>query len=222
MNGFIEFVQKHHNEISKAFLQHIWLVAVSVCIGLLIALPVGILLSRYKNAAKYVLSFTGAFQTIPSLVLLGFVRFFLGIGTLPAIVVLSIYAILPILRNTYTGIIGVDPSYVEAARGIGMTDFQVLYHVELPLALSTIIGGLRMSVVYIVSWATLACLIGAGGLGDLIWAGLGTYSKYHVYAGAIPAAVLAVVLGALIGLLQRILTPRGIRKSNLEICQKQL
>ena len=212
MTGFLTFVAQHQREIWRALTQHVWLVAVSVGIGLAIALPVGIVLSRHRTAAKYVLAVSGALQTIPSLVLLGFVRYFMGIGVAPAIAVLSLYAILPILRNTYTGITEVDPSYVEAARGIGMTDPQLLFRVELPLALSTIIGGLRMSVVYIVSWATLACLIGAGGLGDLIWSGLGTYSKYHIYAGAVPAAVLAVALGGLVGLAQRWMTPRGIRR----------
>ena len=212
MSSFAVFIQMNQGEILRAFLQHIWLVAVSVSIGLLIALPSGILLSRHKSKAKYMMAITGTLQTIPSLVLLGFVRYFFGIGMVPAIAVLTIYAILPVMRNTYTGITEVDPSYVEAAKGIGMTGLQILYKVELPLALSTIISGLRMSVVYIVSWATLACLIGAGGLGDLIWTGLGTYSKYHVYAGAIPAAILAVLSGLLIGLLQTLLTPRGLRK----------
>ena len=122
MSSFAAFFQKNQDEILRAFSQHIWLVVVSVGIGLIIALPAGILLSRHKNTAKYVMAVSGTLQTIPSLVLLGFVRYFLGIGTAPAVAVLTVYAILPILRNTYTGITEVAPSYVEAARGIGMTD----------------------------------------------------------------------------------------------------
>ncbi|MGI6161679.1 MAG: ABC transporter permease [Christensenellales bacterium] len=212
MKDFIAFLSKNQAEVLRAFGQHIWLVVISVGIGFIIALPAGIILSRHKRAAKYIIAFTGTLQTIPSLVLLGLARLLFGIGALPAIMVLAIYAILPILRNTYTGIDEVDPSYVEAARGIGMTDAQVLMQVELPLAIASIVGGLRMSVIYIISWATLAGLIGAGGLGDLIWTGLGTYSRHHIYAGAIPAALLALIASFLIGLLQNALTPRGIRR----------
>ena len=130
---------------------------------------------------------------------------------MPALVVLSLYAILPILRNTYTGIIGVEQSYIEAARGIGMTGMQVLFKIELPLAVPSIVGGIRISAVYIVSWATLAGLIGAGGLGDLIWTGLSTYNTSYILAGAIPSAILAFFISGLTGLLQRVITPRGLK-----------
>ena len=213
MNGFLTFVSEHHTEIMRAFSQHLLLVAISVGIGFLIALPLGIVLSRHKGSAKYVLAATGTLQTIPGLVMLGFARYFLGIGMFPAVVILAIYAILPILRNTYTGITEVDASYVDAARGLGMSDMQILFRVQLPLATASIVSGLRMSVVYIISWATIACLIGAGGLGDLIWTGLGTYSQNYIYAGAIPAALLALVASLLIGLMQNAVTPRGIRRA---------
>lgn len=208
--SFIEFIETNQSDIIKSILQHIQLVGISVLVGIIISIPLGIYLSRHKRAAGFVLAFVGTIQTIPGLVMLGFALIFFGIGFLPAIIVLSLYAILPILRNTYTGITEVDQSYIQAGRGIGMTDMQILSKVELPLALPSIIGGIRISTVYIVSWATLAGLIGAGGLGDLIWTGLSTYNTSYILAGAIPSAIIAFVLSGLIGLLQKLLTPRGL------------
>ena len=207
----IQFVQENGREILNALLIHIQLVGISVLIGLLIAVPLGILLTRAKKAAKFVLAGVSTIQTIPGLVMLGFAMLLFGIGSRPAIIVLALYAILPILRNTYTGITEVDKSYTEAGRGLGMTGSQILFKVELPLAMSSIIGGLKLSTIYIVSWATLAGLIGAGGLGDLIWTGLSTYEMLYIWSGAIPSALLAISLGLLIGVFQRSLTPKGLR-----------
>ena len=209
--SYAEFFTKHFDEILKAVFTHIELVLISVGIGVVIAVPLGILLSRHKGAAKYVLSIAGVVQTIPGLVLLGIMLILMGIGKPPAITALSLYAILPILRNTYTGILEVDKHCIEAARGIGMSQKQILFQVELPLAMSAIVGGLRLSTVYIISWATLAGMIGAGGLGDMIWTGLSTYETKYILAGAIPAAILALGANALIGLIQRVTTPRGLR-----------
>lgn len=207
----IRFLQENGREILIALLIHIQLVGISVLIGLLVAVPLGIMLTRAKKAARFVLAGVSAIQTIPGLVMLGFAMLLFGVGSRSAIIVLSVYAILPILRNTYTGITEVDQSYIEAGRGIGMTDMQILLKVELPLAVSSIIGGLKLSTIYIVSWATLAGLIGAGGLGDLIWTGLSTYETLYIWSGAIPSALLAIALGLLIGVFQRGLTPRGLR-----------
>ena len=209
--SFIEFTMQNQLDIGKSLIRHIELVGISVGIGIVIAIPLGIFLSRHRKVANPVLAIVGMIQTIPGLVMLGFALILLGIGILPALVVLSLYAILPILRNTYTGITEVDSSYRDAARGIGMTGMQALFKVELPLALPSIIGGIRISTVYIVSWATLAGLIGAGGLGDLIWTGLSTYNTNFILAGAIPSAVIAAVFSILIGLLQQVMTPRGLK-----------
>lgn len=210
-----DFVKVKKDEILQALSQHMTLVIVSVLIGAVIAVPLGIYLSRHKKVAIFVMAFTGIAQTIPGLVMLGISMIFLGIGRLPAIVVLSIYSVLPVLRNTYTGITEVDVGCKEAARGIGMNKRQMLYKIELPLAMPAIVGGLRLSTIYIISWATLAGLIGAGGLGDLIWTGLSTYSINYIYSGAIPAAVLALLAGALIGIIQKIITPKGMRKKGV-------
>ena len=212
--SFTEFIQLNQREIMSSLFQHLSLVFWAVAIGMVIAVPVGIILSRHRKIAAPVLAFAGTIQTIPGLVMLGIALIFWGIGTKPALIVLSLYAILPILRNTYTGITDINPGYVEAARGIGMTSMQRLLKVELPIATPTIIGGIRISTVYIISWATLAGLIGAGGLGDLIWTGLSTYNTNYILAGAVPSAIMAILFNLLIGGLQRGITPRGLRGVN--------
>lgn len=213
--SFFEFLRNSYPDVLKSVGQHIQLVMISVLAGIVISIPLGIFLTRHKRLAGPVLAIAGTIQTIPGLVMLGFALLLFGIGLFPALVVLSLYAILPILRNTYTGIAEVESSLIEAARGIGMGNMQILFQVELPLALSSIITGIRISAVYIVSWATLAGLIGAGGLGDMIWTGLSTYNTNYILAGAIPSAILAFIISGLIGFLQRIITPRGLRRGRV-------
>lgn len=213
--SFFEFVAGNYLSLLQSLLRHIQLVVISVLTGILISIPLGVFLTRHKRLASVVLAITGTIQTIPGLVMLGFALILLGIGLLPALVVLSLYSILPILRNTFTGISQVDKSYIEAGRGIGMTNLQILLKVEFPLALPSVISGIRISTVYIVSWATLAGMIGAGGLGDLIWTGLSTYNTDYIIAGAIPSAVIAFVFSGFIGLLQRVLTPKGLRRQRI-------
>lgn len=205
------FLQANAHTIWLSFVRHLQLVGVSVGAGILAAVPLGVFLTRHRRLAGPVLALAGVLQTIPGLVMLGLALLAFGTGFFSAAVVLFLYAILPILRNTYTGITEVDRGYLEAGRGIGMTDWQLLRQVELPLALPAIVGGIRLSAVYIVSWSTLGGLISAGGLGDLIWTGLSTYNKNYILAGTIPATLLAFALSGLIGLLQRALTPRGLR-----------
>lgn len=212
---FFEFVQTSYPDILKSIVEHIQLVTISVLVGIAISIPLGIVLTRNKRAASIVLALAGVVQTIPGLVMLGFALILIGIGLLPALVVLSLYSILPILRNTYTGITEVEPSLIEAARGIGMSRAQILFGVQLPLALPTIVSGIRISAVYIVSWATLAGLIGAGGLGDLIWTGLASYNTNYILSGAIPSAVLAFLISGLVGLVQNLITPRGLRRQRV-------
>lgn len=219
MNDFIEFIEefsafivRENDLIMNAALLHIRIAFIAVCIGAVIAVPLGVWLTRNKKIANYVLSIIGIIQTIPSLVLLGFALIIFGLGINSALVVLAAYSILPIMQNTYTGINEVPDMYKEAAKGMGMSGLQILYQVEIPLALSVIIAGIRISFVYIISWATLAALIGAGGLGDLIWTGLASYDKYMILAGAIPASILALVVGGVIGFIEKKATPRGLRE----------
>lgn len=213
--SFFNFITTSYSDILSSLMRHIELVSISVLAGIILSIPLGIFLTRHKKLAGPILALASTIQTIPGLVMLGFALIFIGIGLLSSLVVLTLYAILPILRNTYTGITEVNKSYVEASRGIGMTNMQTLFKVELPIALPTIISGIRLSTVYIVSWATLAGLIGAGGLGDLIWTGLSTCNTDYILAGAIPSAILAFVFSGLIGLLQKILTPRGLRSTKV-------
>ncbi len=208
---FLEFCIANQREILNCLIRHFQLVGISVAIGMMIAIPLGIFLAKFQQFARFVLRAAGMIQTIPGLVMLGFALLIFGIGLRPALFVLGIYAILPILQNTYTGITEVEKSYIEAAKGIGMTNGQILRKVELPLALSSIVGGLKISAVFTVSWATLAGLIGAGGLGDLIWTGISTSNTNYILSGAIPSAVIAVVLSGVISMVQRGITPRGLR-----------
>lgn len=180
--------------IWSLFVEHAYLSMVSIAIAIIISVPLGIFLTRKPKIADPIIGITSVFQTIPSLALLVFLVPFIGTGKVPAIIALTIYGLLPILRNTYIGIRGVDRSTVEAGVGMGMTSRQVLTMIELPLSLSVIMGGVRTAAVLIVGVATIAGLIGAGGLGDLIFRGLQTYNSGLILAGAIPSALLAILL----------------------------
>ncbi|OLN23884.1 glycine/betaine ABC transporter [Domibacillus antri] len=181
-------------EIWQLIMEHLYLSLISIGLAILISVPLGIYLTRHKKIAEPIIGITAVFQTIPSLALLVFLVPFIGTGEAPAIIALTIYGLLPILRNTYLGITGVDKSTVEAGVGMGMTSRQVLWMVELPLAMKVIMGGVRTAAVLIVGVATIAGLIGAGGLGDLIFRGLQTYNSGLILAGAIPAALIAIIL----------------------------
>ncbi len=191
---------------------HIVYVLVSVSIGFVAGLLLGILLSRRPKWSGIILPVMSVFQTIPGLVFIGVL--FLWMGMVPATVItaLAVYAMFPVLKNTYTGLLEVDGQYIEAAKGCGMSPLQTLMKVEMPLAAPTIIAGLRMAAVYTVSWAVLAAMIGLGGLGNFVYQGTSSNNNTLILLGAVPAAVLAIVIGALIDLLQKKVTPRGLRK----------
>jgi len=208
MISFSQFLFMNSTAIITATVQHLYLALGSELIGCLIAIPLGIWLTSRKKLADYFLAVTGTIQTIPSLALLGFVLPLFGIGPLPAMIVLVLYSLLPILRNTYTGITGVNPSYIEAGTGAGMNSRQLLWMVKLPLALPIIMAGIRISTVYLISWATLAAFIGAGGLGDLIITGIQTADANFIIAGTIPTAFLAIGAGWMLGKVEMVLTPR--------------
>ena len=192
--------------------QHLLFTLVSVAIGFALGLVLGILLSRRPKLSGVVLPVLSVFNTIPGIVFIGLLVLAWGAGTATVLVALGIYATFPVLKNTFTGLLGVDAQYKEAAQGCGMSPAQQLLRVELPLAMPTIIGGLRMSTVYTVSWAVLASMIGGGGLGDFIYAGLSSDNSELILMGAIPAALLAFVLGSLVDALQRKVVPKGIRR----------
>ncbi|RFU66581.1 glycine betaine ABC transporter substrate-binding protein [Peribacillus glennii] len=214
-NFFIKLMdtfQTRWPEILEALQQHLFLSLVSLVIATFIAIPVGIFIARRKKFAEPVIGVASIFQTIPSLALFGFLLPLFGIGNITAIIALTIYALLPILRNTFTGITGVDQSAVEAGRGMGMTKNQILRMIELPLALPIIMAGLRTATVLTIGVATLAAFIGAGGLGDLIYRGLSTARNELVLAGAIPAAVLAIVIDLILKRFETATDPRSGKK----------
>lgn len=198
---FSEIIDQYQPQLMARIGEHFWLVGAAMLIAAAIAVPAGILLTRQPKIERWVLGFTNAVQTIPSLALFGFLiplPVIGGIGPRSAIVALVLYALLPIVRNTYTGIKEVDPAVREAALAMGMTDGQILRMVELPLAARTIMAGLRVATVTGVGVATVATLIGAGGLGDFIYRGLQTVNSNLILLGAVPAALMA--LGADFGL----------------------
>ena len=191
---------------------HTLYVLVSVAVGFALGLVLGILLSRVPKWSGLILPVLSVFQTIPGLVFIGVLYIWWG-GVYPTVIVaLSVYAMFPVLKNTYTGILGVEQRYIEAAKGCGMSAFQTLFKVELPLAMPTIIAGLRMAAIYTVSWAVLAAMIGLKGLGDFVYQGVASNNNTLILLGAIPAAILAIVFGAAIDLLQKKVTPRGLKK----------
>ena len=192
--------------------QHLFFTLVPVAIGFLLGVLIGILLSRKPKLSGIVLPILSVFNTIPGIVFIGLLGLGWGAQSATVLVALGVYATFPVLKNTYAGLVSVDPQYIEAAKGCGMSAMQSLTQVELPLAMPTIIGGLRMSTVYTVSWAVLASMIGGGGLGDFIYAGISSNANMLILMGAIPAALLAFVLGSLVDALQRKVVPKGIRR----------
>ncbi len=188
------------------------LVVYPIFLAIIVAIPLGILATRWRYIQVLSLAFANLMQTIPSLALLAIlIALGFGIGNKPAIIALFLYSLLPILRNTYTGITNIDKGILEAAKGMGMTKLQTLFMIELPLAFSVIMAGIRTATVICVGLATLAAFVGGGGLGQLIMTGLGMANNNLTLLGAIPAAVMALLMDFLLGKLEHLITPRGLR-----------
>ena len=205
MNVF-DFILRNRTEVLQLTLEHLALVAVAMAFAVLLGVPLGIALTRRRVLRQWILGAANVIQTVPSLAVFGFlipVPFIGGIGARTAIVALTLYALLPILRNTYVGISGVDRAVVEAARGMGMTGHQMLWQVEIPLSLGVILAGIRVATVICVGVATIAAAIGAGGLGTYIFRGVAMVDNHVILAGAIPAAVLAVLADLTLGWAER-------------------
>ncbi|MGX7196865.1 ABC transporter permease [Enterococcus olivae] len=208
------FFSDYGAQIFSNTMEHIFISFAALFLGTLVAVPIGISLTRAPKVANVVIGIASALQTIPSLAFLTLMIPFLGVGVAPAIVALFIYSLLPILRNTYIGMKNVDPSYLDVAKGMGMTNMQSIYSVEIPIALPTIMAGIRLAAVYVIAWATLASYIGAGGLGVLIFSGLDNYQQPLIFAGTIPVILLAVISDFLLGKLEEKLTPSALREEN--------
>jgi osmoprotectant transport system permease protein len=200
------FVATHRQEILAAIGQHLLLVGISMAVAIAISIPLGIAIVGRPRLRAPALAVANVFQTIPSLALFGFLiplPFLGGIGARTAIVALVLYALLPILRNTYVGLTSIDPAILEAAEALGMTESQVMFRVRLPLAKSFILAGIRTALIITIGVATIAAAIGAGGLGTFIFRGVAMVSNVVILAGAIPAAALALLADYLLGFLER-------------------
>jgi osmoprotectant transport system permease protein len=200
------FLEQYGSEIATLTLEHLWLTGAAMLLAAAIAVPAGVWLTRSPRWVRPVIGAANILQTIPSLALFGFLLPVPWLGDRAAriaIVALTAYALLPILRNTYAGIRGIDPAVIEVARAMGLTDAQRLFKVELPLAASFILAGLRTATVACVGIATIAAAVGAGGLGELIFRGVASVDNRLVLAGAIPAALLALAADGALGLVER-------------------
>lgn len=198
--------------VVQATVEHLWLTGLSVGLATAVGIPLGAWITRYRFLSGPVLAAVGVIQTVPSLALLGLLVPLIGVGVAPALVALFLYALLPIVRATYTGLTGVDPTALDAARGMGMTPWQVLRRVALPQALPVVMSGIRTSTVINVGVATLAGFIGAGGLGALINMGLAMVDWERIAMGAVPAGALALLLDFALARLEKRLLPRGLRR----------
>lgn len=212
----ISFLHEYGTDLLLKTWEQLYISLISLSLGIIVAVPLGIVLTRFPRTAKVVISITSMLQTIPSLALLALMIPIFGIGKLPAIVALFIYSLLPILRNTCIGMEGVDPSLIDSAKGMGMTTWQIMIKVSLPQALPVIMAGIRLSAVYLIAWATLASYIGAGGLGDFIFNGLNIYQPDLIIGGTIPVSLLALLTDFLLGALERKLTPVNLRDGGEE------
>ncbi|WP_110927989.1 ABC transporter permease [Bacillus massiliglaciei] len=211
MNSFIDFLSSNWLEMLDKTWEHLYISLIAVLLGTLVAVPLGILLTKMKKGAGVIVGIVNIMQTLPSLAVLAFFIPFLGVGKTPAIIALFFYSVLPILRNTYTGINGVNKNLLESGKGIGMTAWERIRLVELPIALPVIMAGIRTASVYLIGWATLAAFIGGGGLGDYIFIGLNLYQPEYIIAGAIPVIILAILIDYLLSLLEGKVVPKGLK-----------
>ena len=189
---------------------------ISLGIGVIVAVPLGILLSQVPKVANVVISIVSVLQTIPTLALLALMIPFLGVGKVPAIVALFIYSLLPILRNTYLGMSNVNPDLLDAAKGMGLKRMQIIRQVQLPLAVPVIMAGIRLSTVYVIAWTTLASYIGGGGLGDMIFNGLNLFRPDLILGGTIPVTILAVIVDLVMARIEDWVTPTTSSKKGDE------
>ncbi len=204
----MEFFANQGEALVIAIGEHLLLSFVALALGIIVAVPLGIWLSQVPKIANIVIGIASVLQTIPTLALLTLMVILLGVGKVPSIVALFIYSLLPILRNTYLGIAGVDPNLTDAAQGMGMSRMQVIRKVLLPLAVPVIMAGIRLSAVYVIAWTTIAAYIGGGGLGEFIFNGLQGYRIDLILGGTIPTIIISILMDLFGGYLERKMTPQ--------------
>ncbi|MDR0512318.1 MAG: ABC transporter permease [Treponema sp.] len=208
-----QFISQNFSTIMFRLTEHIQLTGTAIIIAILIGVPMGIIISYVKPLNKPTLAVVNLVQAIPSLAMLGFLIPFLGIGARPAIFMVIVYSLLPIVKNTFAGLSNQNAEMLEAAKGIGMTQLQILFKIKLPLALPIIMAGVRISAVTSVGIVTIAAFIGAGGLGFIIHSGMQMANTNMVLAGAIPACILALTVDFLMSIVEKLVTPKSFRKN---------
>ncbi|GIN11967.1 glycine betaine/carnitine/choline transport system permease protein OpuCB [Shouchella clausii] len=209
----IAFFSEYGHDLLFKTGEHLLISFTAILLGVLVSVPLGIALTRVPRVADRLISVIGILQTVPSLAILAFFIPIFGAGKVPAIIALFFYSVLPILRNTYTGVKGVSPSVLEAGKGMGMNNIESIFKIEIPLALPVIMAGIRLATVYLIGWATLAAFVGGGGLGDFIFDGLNLFQPALIIAGTLPATILALLADRLLLLFERALTPKGYKQS---------
>ncbi len=210
------FIAEQGSEVIRLLWEHIYMSVISLGLGVIVAVPLGILLSQVPKVADFVISVVSVLQTIPTLALLALMIPVLGVGKVPAIVALFVYSLLPILRNTYLGMSNVNPDLLDAAKGMGLTRMQVIRQVQLPLAVPVIMAGIRLSTVYVIAWTTLASYIGGGGLGDMIFNGLNLFRPDLILGGTIPVTILAVIVDLIMARIEEWVSPSTSSKEGDE------
>ena len=207
------FFQEYGGQLISKTIEHFYISIIALLIAIVVAVPLGILLSKTTRTANVILTIAGVLQTIPTLAVLAIMIPIFGVGKTPAIVALFIYVLLPILNNTVLGVKNIDKNVIQAGQSMGMTKMQLMKDVELPLALPLIISGIRLSSVYVISWATLASYVGAGGLGDLVFNGLNLYQPPMIISAAILVTLLALIVDFLLSLVEKWAVPKGLKVS---------
>lgn len=210
------FLHQYGWQLLQKTWEQLYISFIALALGIIVAVPLGIFITKYHKTARVVIGIASMLQTVPSLALLALMIPFFGVGKIPAIIALFIYSLLPILRNTYIGMTRVNPDIIDAAKGLGMTRWQIIRSVSLPQALPVIMAGIRLSAVYLIAWATLAAYIGAGGLGDFIINGLYLYEPNLIIGGTIPVSILALLTDYLLGKLTQKLTPVNLRRGDVQ------
>ncbi|WP_145467871.1 ABC transporter permease [Staphylococcus pettenkoferi] len=209
----MDFLRNNGQELFKKALEHLEISVIALLIAIIVAVPIGIMLSRMKRTSNVVLTIAGVLQTIPTLAVLAIMIPIFGVGKMAAIIALFIYVLLPILNNTVLGVQQIDSNLKDAAKSMGMTRLQMMKDVELPLALTLILSGVRLSAVYVISWATLASYVGAGGLGDFVFNGLNLYNANMIIAAAIAVTILALIVDFVLSRIEKWAVPKGLKVS---------
>ena len=209
----MDFIVNNANDLFNKTMEHLYISVIALVLAIIFSVPLGILLTRTKRLAKVSLTIASVLQTIPTLAVLALMIPLFGVGKVPAIVALFFYVLLPILNNTIIGVESIDKNVREAGKSMGMTEFQLMKGVELPLALPMILSGIRLSSVYVISWATLASFIGAGGLGDYIFNGLNLYDANMIITATILITALALLVDFCLSCIEKWIVPKGLKVS---------